>query len=84
MEKSGLSMPWLKCTIRESLCSSTNRMIAPAILEIREGIATPATPIFRTKMQTALPTMLIRLIRMETFSVIAALPIERNRAAQAL
>ena len=56
----------------------------PTALEINEGIATPAAPMWRPKIHMAFPATLIRLIRIETFSVTWELPMERNSAAQAL
>ena len=48
------------------------------------GQATPATPIFRPNTHTALPTTLIRFIRMLTRMERRELPMLRNWAAPAL
>ena len=48
------------------------------------GQATPSTPIFRPKMQTALPTMLMMFMSTLICMEILELPILRKRAAPAL
>ena len=48
------------------------------------GTATPATPIFSTNTQSALPQKLIPLTMTETFIDTALFPVERKMAAPAL
>ena len=48
------------------------------------GQATPSTPIFRPKMHTALPTMLMMFISTLICIEIRELPMLRNNAAPAL
>jgi len=48
------------------------------------GQATPSTPMPSTKMQTALPTMLMMFIRMLICMEILELPMLRKSAAPAL
>ena len=48
------------------------------------GHATPSTPIFRPKMHTALPTMLMMFISTLICIEIRELPMLRNNAAPAL
>ena len=58
--------------------------MAPTAREISVGTATPATPIFSTNTQKALPQKLMALTRKETFIETALLPVERKIAAPAL
>ena len=58
--------------------------MAPTKRETVGGIAAPATPHFRPKIQMAFPVMLIALINREIHMVTLALFMERNMAAQEL
>ena len=51
---------------------------------MRVGQATPATPILRPNTQIAFPIMLIIFMTKEVIMDTFELPMERNRAAQAL
>ena len=57
---------------------------APTAREISVGTATPATPIFSTNTQSALPQKLMALTMTDTFIDTALLPVERKMAAPAL
>ena len=59
-------------------------MAQAATLEIREAVATPATPIWKVKIKNALPATLITFIAKETSIDTLEFPMARNRAAQEL
>ena len=65
-------------------CIRTNIIKAAVTRLMRVGQATPATPILRPNTQIAFPIMLIIFMTKEVIMDTFELPMERNRAAQAL
>ena len=59
-------------------------MTAPSTRETSVGTATPATPMRSTKMQNALPTILVMFMITDTRMDTSLLPTERKMAAPAL
>ena len=63
---------------------SFRMMTAPSTRETSVGTATPATPMRSTKMQNALPTILVMFMITDTRMDTSLLPTERKMAAPAL